>query len=148
MEDRVFGLQRSTTARTNGLDYEPIFESVDGANQYDRRGLGRQSRKDSQINGWVWVTDPHALKVVEGKRDIFTKLRKSIVTLQCQMENAALGPCHNVLIGNNARDVLIIFFVRRLLKSQTPTEGRRAMRGAYLSASLGLLAFLVSALFS
>jgi geranylgeranylglycerol-phosphate geranylgeranyltransferase len=52
------------------------------------------------------------------------------------------------LLSISLTDVLIIFFVRRLLKSQTPTEGRRAMRGAYLSASLGLLAFLVSAFFS
>ncbi|HSD83322.1 MAG TPA: UbiA family prenyltransferase [Anaerolineae bacterium] len=44
-------------------------------------------------------------------------------------------------------DALILFFVRSLLKSRTPAEGRRAMRGAYLSASLGLLAFLVSAFF-
>lgn len=40
-------------------------------------------------------------------------------------------------------DLLIIFFVRRLLGSQTPAEGRWAMRRLYLSASLGLLAFLI-----
>lgn len=40
-------------------------------------------------------------------------------------------------------DLLIIVFVRRLLRSQTPAEGRGAMRGLYLSASLGLLAFLL-----
>ena len=43
-------------------------------------------------------------------------------------------------------DLLIVFFVIRLLRSQTPTEGRRAMRGLYLSGSLGLLAFLVGSL--
>ncbi|NTW97276.1 MAG: UbiA family prenyltransferase [Oscillochloris sp.] len=40
-------------------------------------------------------------------------------------------------------DLLIVFFVARLLRSQTPAAGRRAMRGLYLSGSLGLLAFLV-----
>ena len=43
-------------------------------------------------------------------------------------------------------DLLIVFFVIRLLRSQTPAEGRRAMRGLYLSGSLGLLAFLVGSL--
>jgi geranylgeranylglycerol-phosphate geranylgeranyltransferase len=43
-------------------------------------------------------------------------------------------------------DLLIAFFVIRLLRSQMPTEGRRAMRGLYLSGSLGLLAFLIGAL--
>jgi geranylgeranylglycerol-phosphate geranylgeranyltransferase len=43
-------------------------------------------------------------------------------------------------------DVLIIFFVSRLLRSQTPAEGRKAMRGLYLSGSLGLLAFLIGSL--
>jgi geranylgeranylglycerol-phosphate geranylgeranyltransferase len=40
-------------------------------------------------------------------------------------------------------DLLIIFFVGRLLRSRTPAEGRWARRGLYLSASLGLLAFLM-----
>ncbi len=43
-------------------------------------------------------------------------------------------------------ELLIGFFVIRLLRSQTPAEGRRAMRGLYLSGSLGLLAFLLGAL--
>ncbi len=43
-------------------------------------------------------------------------------------------------------DLLIGFFVIRLLRSQTPAAGRRAMRGLYLSGSLGLLAFLIGAL--
>lgn len=43
-------------------------------------------------------------------------------------------------------DLLIAFFVIRLLRSETPAEGRRAMRGLYLSGSLGLLAFLIGAL--
>ncbi len=42
-------------------------------------------------------------------------------------------------------DVLIIAFVVKLLKSQTPAEGRWAMRALYISGSLGLLAFLVGA---
>lgn len=40
-------------------------------------------------------------------------------------------------------DGLIVYFVVKLLRSQTPAAGRRAMRGLYLSASLGLLAFLI-----
>lgn len=43
-------------------------------------------------------------------------------------------------------DLLIVFFVIRLLRSQTPTEGRNAMRGLYISGSLGLLAFLIGSL--
>jgi geranylgeranylglycerol-phosphate geranylgeranyltransferase len=45
-------------------------------------------------------------------------------------------------------DGLIVFFLIKLLKSQTPVEGRRAMRGLYLSASLGLLAFLIGSFFA
>lgn len=44
-------------------------------------------------------------------------------------------------------DFFIVFFAFRLFNSQTPTEGRWSMRGLYLSASLGLLAFLLSAFF-
>ena len=40
-------------------------------------------------------------------------------------------------------DGLLVFFSIRLLKSQTPEEGRRAMRGAYLGATLGIIAFLI-----
>jgi geranylgeranylglycerol-phosphate geranylgeranyltransferase len=43
-------------------------------------------------------------------------------------------------------DLLIVFFVFRLLRSRTPGAGRSAMRGLYLSGSLGLLAFLIGAL--
>ncbi|RPI26723.1 MAG: prenyltransferase [Chloroflexota bacterium] len=50
------------------------------------------------------------------------------------------------LIPISITDVLIVFFVLRLLKSQTPTEGRRSMRMLYLTASLGLLAYLVGSL--
>ena len=45
-------------------------------------------------------------------------------------------------------DVVLVFFVIRLLKSQTPAVGRRAMRGLYISASLGLLAFLIGSFFA
>lgn len=45
-------------------------------------------------------------------------------------------------------DGVLVFFVIRLLKSQTPAEGRRAMRGLYISASLGLLVFLVGSFFA
>lgn len=56
----------------------------------------------------------------------------------------ALGLAYRIPIV--LTDLLIIFFVIRLLRSQTPAEGRRAMRGLYLSGSLGLLAFLIGAL--
>ncbi len=47
------------------------------------------------------------------------------------------------LITISLTDVLIVFFGARLLRSRTPAEGRWAMRGLYLSASFGLLAFLL-----
>jgi geranylgeranylglycerol-phosphate geranylgeranyltransferase len=40
-------------------------------------------------------------------------------------------------------DVMLAYFSIRLWKSQTPETGRRAMRGAYLGATLGVIAFLV-----
>jgi geranylgeranylglycerol-phosphate geranylgeranyltransferase len=40
-------------------------------------------------------------------------------------------------------DALMVIFTIRLLKSQTPQAGRLAMRGLYITASLGLLAFLM-----
>jgi geranylgeranylglycerol-phosphate geranylgeranyltransferase len=45
-------------------------------------------------------------------------------------------------------DLLLIFFVIKLLRSQTPAEGRSSMRGLYLSASLGLMAFLIGSFFA
>jgi geranylgeranylglycerol-phosphate geranylgeranyltransferase len=47
------------------------------------------------------------------------------------------------LIAISLADILILFFTTKLIRSQSPTEGRQAMRGIYLSASLGLLAFLI-----
>ncbi|GAP13730.1 4-hydroxybenzoate polyprenyltransferase [Longilinea arvoryzae] len=41
-------------------------------------------------------------------------------------------------------DGIILYFTRRLLRSQTPGQGRRAMRVMYLSATLGLVAFVVA----
>ena len=43
-----------------------------------------------------------------------------------------------------AMDVAIIVFGVRLLKSSTHAEGHKAMRGLYLSATLGLVAFILS----
>ncbi len=40
-------------------------------------------------------------------------------------------------------DVVLIFFSIRLIRSQTPASGRQAMRGIYLGATLGLIAFLL-----
>ncbi|HEY9076226.1 MAG TPA: UbiA family prenyltransferase [Anaerolineaceae bacterium] len=45
-----------------------------------------------------------------------------------------------------ATDVLIVIFSIRLLQSKTPAEGRRAMRGVYLGATLCVLAFLLGRL--
>ncbi len=45
-------------------------------------------------------------------------------------------------------DLLVTIFTRRLLKSQTLAEGRRAIRYLYLSASFGLLAFLLGSFLS
>jgi geranylgeranylglycerol-phosphate geranylgeranyltransferase len=44
-------------------------------------------------------------------------------------------------------DLLIVFFVLRLRRSRDRAEGIRAIRGLYLSASLGLLAFLIGSFF-
>jgi geranylgeranylglycerol-phosphate geranylgeranyltransferase len=43
-------------------------------------------------------------------------------------------------------DGLIVVFLIRLLRSRTPSEGRRAMRALYVTGTLGLLAFLVGSL--
>jgi geranylgeranylglycerol-phosphate geranylgeranyltransferase len=37
---------------------------------------------------------------------------------------------------------MIVLYTVRLLKSRTPEEGRRAMRGIYMGALVGLLAFI------
>jgi hypothetical protein len=44
-------------------------------------------------------------------------------------------------------DILIIVFTIRLLKSETPEEGRRSMRGIYLGALFGMLAFIIGKVF-
>jgi geranylgeranylglycerol-phosphate geranylgeranyltransferase len=41
-------------------------------------------------------------------------------------------------------DMAILFFGVRLLKSETHAEGHRAMRGLYISATIGLVAFILS----
>ena len=50
------------------------------------------------------------------------------------------------LLAALAIDLLIAFFTVRLLRSRTDAAGRAAIRGLYLSASLGLLAFVVGSL--
>ena len=40
-------------------------------------------------------------------------------------------------------DGFLVFFTVRLLKSQTSTDGRGAMRALYLSASVGMVAFII-----
>jgi geranylgeranylglycerol-phosphate geranylgeranyltransferase len=44
-------------------------------------------------------------------------------------------------------DIVIAVFSVRLVRSRTPHEGRRAMRVLYISASLGLLVFLITRFF-
>ncbi len=44
-------------------------------------------------------------------------------------------------------DVLIIVFTIRLLKSETPAAGVKCMRGIYLGALVGMLAFIVGQIF-
>jgi geranylgeranylglycerol-phosphate geranylgeranyltransferase len=44
-------------------------------------------------------------------------------------------------------DVLIILFTIRLLKSETSAEGVKSMRGIYLGALVGMLAFMVGQVF-
>jgi geranylgeranylglycerol-phosphate geranylgeranyltransferase len=43
-------------------------------------------------------------------------------------------------------DVPLVFFASRLLRSQTSQEGRASMRGLYLSATFGLVVYLLTAL--
>jgi geranylgeranylglycerol-phosphate geranylgeranyltransferase len=43
-------------------------------------------------------------------------------------------------------DAIIVFFSMRLLRSQTPSEGRKAMRGVYLGATLTVAAFMLGQL--
>ena len=43
-----------------------------------------------------------------------------------------------------AMDLIIIFLTDRLLKAPTPHAGRAAMRGLYISTTIGLIAFTVS----
>jgi geranylgeranylglycerol-phosphate geranylgeranyltransferase len=47
------------------------------------------------------------------------------------------------LIPISITDIMIIYFAIKLLRSQSPAEGRWSIRGLYLSASLGLFAFLL-----
>ena len=43
-------------------------------------------------------------------------------------------------------DLLLIFFSYRLLRSKTPGEGRNAMRGVYIGATLAVVAFMLGQL--
>ena len=45
-------------------------------------------------------------------------------------------------------DLAILYFGIKLLTSKTSEQGRKSMRGLYLSASVGLLAFLISLIFA
>lgn len=46
------------------------------------------------------------------------------------------------IIPITVMDLFLIFFTYKLLKSISPQEGRGSMRGLYISASVGLLAFI------
>jgi 4-hydroxybenzoate polyprenyltransferase len=47
-------------------------------------------------------------------------------------------------IAGDAMDIGIIFFIIKLLKSHTSLEGRNAMRSLYISATIGLVAIILS----
>ncbi|MEI7645309.1 MAG: UbiA family prenyltransferase [Chloroflexales bacterium] len=88
----------------------------------------------------------HSLALVYGRQ---TALRISgtlfgLVVALTLLPWGALGLAYRIPIL--LTDLLIGFFVIRLLRSQTPAAGRRSMRGLYLSGSLGLLAFLIGSL--
>jgi geranylgeranylglycerol-phosphate geranylgeranyltransferase len=51
------------------------------------------------------------------------------------------------LLPISITDLLIVFFAFKLLKSQTIAEGRWSVRALYLTASFGLLAYLLGRLF-
>jgi geranylgeranylglycerol-phosphate geranylgeranyltransferase len=44
-------------------------------------------------------------------------------------------------------DILIVVFTIRLVKSKTSEEGTRSMRGIYLGALVGILAFIIGQFF-
>ena len=54
------------------------------------------------------------------------------------------GWSYLVFIG--ITDVLVVFFSIRLLQSKTPGEGRKAMRGVYIGATLAVVAFMLGQL--
>ncbi len=56
-----------------------------------------------------------------------------------------LGTGYLVIIS--ITDVMTILFTMKLLKSRTPEEGRRWMRGIYLDATFGMLAFMLGQFF-
>jgi 4-hydroxybenzoate polyprenyltransferase len=56
-----------------------------------------------------------------------------------------MQPAYLVMLS--IMDALIVVFTIRLLKSDTPKDGRRAMRGMYLGALIGMLAFILSQMF-
>lgn len=56
-----------------------------------------------------------------------------------------LGPGYTIFALVTA--VLILFFSNRLLKSNTPAQGRKAMRGVYLGVILLLVGFVLGQLF-
>ncbi len=90
-----------------------------------------------------------SIAIVHGKQ---TALRVSstlfgVVIMLSFLPIAAGGFALRYLLTLVPMDFLIVFFVIRLLNSQTPAEGRWSMRGLYISASLGLLAFLLSSFF-
>ncbi len=58
------------------------------------------------------------------------------------------GPSLRYRFITPVTDLVVAYFVVKLLASQTDAQGRTSMRGIYLSASVGLFAFLMSALLS
>lgn len=56
-----------------------------------------------------------------------------------------LGMTYLIII--TLTDLVISFFLIKLLKSQTPTTGRAAIRGMYLSGLIGMLVIIISRFF-
>ena len=87
----------------------------------------------------------HSIALLKGKR-VAVKIAVALWSLVILLSFLPilmgwLGTSYQVMIL--ITDVVLIYFSTRLLKSQTPAAGRQAMRGAYLGATLGIVAFII-----
>jgi geranylgeranylglycerol-phosphate geranylgeranyltransferase len=91
-----------------------------------------------------------SIAILKGKR---TALRISsilfgLVVLLSFLPIVWGGQGIHYLVAIALTDILIIFFVVKLMRSRTLEEGRWSLRGLYLSVSLVLLAFLIGSFFA